>query len=430
MSSDDVAIRVRGLGKSYVIAHGRPRAISLKEAISERLARPFRTGNGVGSRSGHATPHQETFWALRDVDFDVRRGKVLGLIGRNGAGKSTLLKVLSQITEPTTGVIDIYGRIASLLEVGTGFHPELTGRENIYLNGAILGMRRRQIARQFDAIVDFAGIERFLDTPVKHYSSGMYVRLAFAVAAHLEPEILILDEVLAVGDADFQRKCLGKIEQVAQQDGRTIILVSHTMAAVEKLCDRAILLDQGRVAREGPARDIVSLYLASARSDTNRGTPLVQWTNRTGNGKLRFTSFHIEDESGHRVSHVASGRDLTVVFGFEAARPGVYRNVDVGVSVHTLNDITLFIFYSSYAGRTLEVQQTSGQFRCTIERLPLLPGEYRVGARMTMDGEEVDWPRDLVGNFFVEAGDFYGSGRKGCEDGPTCFMINGIWDVR
>jgi lipopolysaccharide transport system ATP-binding protein len=430
MSSDDLAISVRGLGKSYMIAHGAPRLTSLKEAIHEHLTRPFRNGNGRGPSNGHALPRRETFWALRDVDFDLPRGKVLGLIGRNGAGKSTLLKILSQITEPTTGVIDIFGRVASLLEVGTGFHPELTGRENIHLNGVILGMRRREIARQFDAIVDFAGVERFLDTPVKHYSSGMYVRLAFAVAAHLEPEILIIDEVLAVGDADFQRKCLGKIEQVAQQEGRTIILVSHTMASVEKLCDRAIYLDQGRVVREGPAREIVSLYLASAGSRATSGSPLRDWTNRTGNGKLRFTSFHVEDDAGSPVTHVASGRDLTVVLGYEMAEPGVCKNVDVGVSVHTLNDITLFVFYSSYAGRTLHVERPTGSFRCGIPRLPLLPGEYRVGARMTMDGEEVDWPKDLVGSFFVEAGDFYGSGRQGCGDGSTCFMIDGVWSVQ
>jgi lipopolysaccharide transport system ATP-binding protein len=428
MSSDDAAIRVRGLGKSYVIAHGMPHATSLKEAISARLARSFRSGSGAGWRNGHATPHRETFWALRDVDFDVPRGKVLGLIGRNGAGKSTLLKVLSQITEPTTGVIDIYGRIASLLEVGTGFHPELSGRENIYLNGAILGMRRRQIARQFDAIVDFAGIERFLDTPVKHYSSGMYVRLAFAVAAHLEPEILILDEVLAVGDADFQQKCLGKIEQVAQEDGRTIILVSHTMAAVEKLCDRAILLDQGRVVREGPARDIVSLYLASA-SGGDTSAPLSERTHRSGNGKLRFTSFHTEDSTGSPVSHVASGRDVCFVLGYKSSGTTPLENVDVGISVHSRNDTTLFVIYSSYTGASLRAECRSGTFRCTIPRLPLPAGMYRVGARVTVGGEEADWPRGYVGSFFVETGDFYGSGRTGC-DGPSCFLVDGKWGVR
>ena len=359
MSSDDLAISVRGIGKSYVIAHRAACPGSLREAISERLARPFRSG--IGKSNGHTATRRETFWALRDVDFDLERGKVLGLIGRNGAGKSTLLKILSQITEPTTGVIDIFGRVASLLEVGTGFHPELSGRENIYLNGAIIGMRRREVTRQFDAIVDFAGIEKFLDTPVKRYSSGMYVRLAFAVAAHLEPEILIIDEVLAVGDADFQRKCLGKIEQVTQQDGRTIILVSHTMASVEKLCDRAIYLDQGRIVREGPAREIVSHYLASSGSRAESGTPLSEWTHRTGNSKLRFTSFHIEDIAGNPVTHVASGRDLCFVLGYELSDAAAVNNVDVGISVHSQHDTTLFVIYSSLSAQPLGSITASGR---------------------------------------------------------------------
>jgi lipopolysaccharide transport system ATP-binding protein len=433
MFSDNPAISVRGLGKSYRIAHGGAwHLTSLKEAIGARLARPFRNGNdhghGHGPIDGHPLPHQETFWALRDVDFDLPHGKVLGLIGRNGAGKSTLLKLLSQITEPTTGQIEIFGRVASLLEVGTGFHPELTGRENTYLNGAILGMRRREIARRFDAIVDFAGIERFLDTPVKHYSSGMYVRLAFAVAAHLETEILVVDEVLAVGDDEFQRKCLSKIEQVAQQDGRTIILVSHTMASVEKLCDRAIFLDHGRIIREGPAREIVSQYLASAGSAAENGTQLSDWTHRTGNGKLRFTSFHIEDDAGNPVTHVASGRDVHFVLGYEAADASPLNDVDVGISVHSGPDTTLFVIYSSYTGESLRVEQPSGTFRCSIPRLPLPAGTYHVGARMTVGGEEADWPRDRVGTFHVEAGDFYGSGCKGC-DSATAILVDGRWGV-
>src|SRR5579859_915879 len=223
MSSGELAISIRRLGKSYMIEHGRPRVVTFRDVVMERLRHPL----------GGARP--ETFWALRDVELDIRLGDVVGVIGRNGAGKSTLLKLLSRITEPTEGVIDLYGRVGSLLEVGTGFHPELTGRENIFLNGAILGMRRSEIRRQFDAIVDFAEVEKFLDTPVKRYSSGMYVRLAFAVAAHLDPEILIVDEVLAVGDAQFQNKCLGKMGEVARS-GRTVLFVSHNMAAIRQLC--------------------------------------------------------------------------------------------------------------------------------------------------------------------------------------------------
>jgi lipopolysaccharide transport system ATP-binding protein len=413
MSSDATAIAVRSLGKSYTIAR------------NPSLPRPAVPAD-PGPRAGRG---RESFWALRDVNFELPAGKVLGVVGRNGAGKSTLLKILSRITEPTTGEMRIRGRVASLLEVGTGFHPELTGRENVYLNGTILGMRRKTIARHFDAIVDFSGVEKFLDMPVKHYSSGMYMRLAFAVAAHIEPEILIVDEVLAVGDAEFQRKCLGKIEEASQRDGRTVILVSHTMAAVESLCDLAIYLDRGRVVREGPAREIVSYYLSTALPQAIEGTPLADRTDRTGNGKVRLVSFHVEDEAGQEVTHVASGRDATFVLGYEADGPGPMDGVDVGISVHSRFDTTLFVFYHSYTGGMLRLDRGRGQLRCTIPRLPLSPGRYHMGARVTVGGDEADWPRDGIGTFHVEAGDFYGSGRKGCE-GATSFLVDGRWTVR
>lgn len=252
MSKSDLAISVRGLGKSYTIAHdSSEKHATLAEMMLHRLRNPLRRRT------------TETFWALRDVAFDIKKGDVVGIIGRNGAGKSTLLKILSRITEPTTGEIDVYGRIGSLLEVGTGFHPELTGRENIFLNGAILGMSKAEIRKQFDAIVDFSGVVQFLDTPVKRYSSGMYVRLAFAVAAHLESETLIVDEVLAVGDAEFQNKCMGKMRDVAT-GGRTVIFVSHNMQAVQSLCNRGVLLSQGRVAAVGDAATVTSTYLQQA----------------------------------------------------------------------------------------------------------------------------------------------------------------------
>jgi len=272
----DIAISVENLGKEYRIGT-RERHDTLRDAIAGRLRRrpdhrPQTTDHGPSSMvhgpSGGPSsmvhgPASETFWALRDVSFEVRRGEVVGVIGRNGAGKSTLLKILSRITEPTTGRAVIHGRVGSLLEVGTGFHPELTGRENIYLNGAILGMRRGEIDRRFDEIVAFSEIEKFLDTPVKRYSSGMYVRLAFAVAAHLEPEVLIVDEVLAVGDAAFQKKCLGKMGDVAGE-GRTVIFVSHNMAAVERLCETSMLLSDGRIIYTGPTNEAVDAYLGSA----------------------------------------------------------------------------------------------------------------------------------------------------------------------
>jgi lipopolysaccharide transport system ATP-binding protein len=414
MSSDETAIAIRRLGKSYSI----PRNPSIPKAAAGA------NGKAVGGRGG-----RDIFWALRDVDFDIARGTILGIIGRNGAGKSTLLKILSRITEPSTGEFEIRGRVASLLEVGTGFHPELTGRENIYLNGTILGMRRREIARQFDAIVDFAGVATFLDTPVKHYSSGMYMRLAFAVAAHVDPEILIVDEVLAVGDAEFQAKCLGKIEEVSRRDGRTIILVSHAMAAIEALCTRAIYLDRGQLVREGPAREIVGHYLATALPQAVERTALADRTDRTGSGAVRFTSFHVEDDAGQRVTHVASGRDVAFVLGFEVTSPDPLDRVDVGISVHSRFDTTLFVLYSSYTGRTFRLEGRSGEFRCTIPRLPLVPGRYQIGARITRGGEELDWPRDGVGSFQVEAGDYYRTGRTGC-DGAITFLVDGSWAVR
>jgi homopolymeric O-antigen transport system ATP-binding protein len=252
----DVAIHAEGLGKKYQLG---VKNKSFRESMVDLCSAPMRRARSL--LSARPAPRSDTeLWALRDATFEIRKGEVVGLIGRNGAGKSTLLKILSRITEPTRGFADIDGRIGSLLEVGTGFHPELSGRENIYLNGAILGMRRLEIQRKFDEIVDFCQLERFLETPVKHYSSGMYVRLAFAVAAHLEPEILMIDEVLAVGDARFQKKCLNKMEDVAHS-GRTVIFVSHNMSAVTRICQRAIFLDEGRVVSSGPVQEIVSAYM-------------------------------------------------------------------------------------------------------------------------------------------------------------------------
>lgn len=260
----DTVIRALGVGKKYVLGRKHTRHDSIRDALSAKIAAIARPAGGLarGRCRSVSSDEAEDFWALRQIDFEVARGEVIGIVGRNGAGKSTLLKLLCRITEPTEGSIELRGRISSLLEVGTGFHPELTGRENIYLNGAILGMSRREIARKFDEIVGFAGVERFIDTPVKRYSSGMYMRLGFAVAAHLEPEILIVDEVLAVGDAEFQRKCLGKIHDVAGH-GRTVLFVSHNMAAVEQLCSRAVLIESGRIKTEGPVKRVVSEYLAA-----------------------------------------------------------------------------------------------------------------------------------------------------------------------
>ncbi|HSG38604.1 MAG TPA: ABC transporter ATP-binding protein, partial [Thermoanaerobaculia bacterium] len=248
-----IALRAEDLGKRYRIASARRRPNTLRDALAGAL-------RGIAERREKRT---ETFWALREVSFEIGRGDVVGVVGANGAGKSTLLKILARITEPTTGLAEVHGRVGSLLEVGTGFHSELTGRENVFLSGAILGMRRAEIARKFDEIVAFAEVERFIDTPVKHYSSGMGLRLAFAVAAHLEPEILIVDEVLAVGDARFQKKCLGKMQDASSREGRTVLFVSHNMSAVQRLCNRCLLLEGGSLAHAGPTAEVVARYLAS-----------------------------------------------------------------------------------------------------------------------------------------------------------------------
>jgi lipopolysaccharide transport system ATP-binding protein len=262
-------IKVENLSKQYRIGSRQASYATLRDSLTDAVSAPFRrlkslaNGNGKNPQSVSGNPQSNLIWALKDVTFEVMPGEVVGIIGRNGAGKTTLLKILSRITEPTKGGIDLHGRVGSLLEVGTGFHPELTGRENIYLNGAILGMKRAEIERKFDEIVAFAEIERFLDTPVKHFSSGMYIRLAFAVAAHLDPEVLVVDEVLAVGDVNFQKKCLGKMEEVGRQ-GRTVLFVSHSMPMILRLCSRAILLDMGNVTDDGPAQQVTRSYLHSA----------------------------------------------------------------------------------------------------------------------------------------------------------------------
>jgi lipopolysaccharide transport system ATP-binding protein len=286
----DLALRVEGLSKEYHIGKQIERYQTLRDTLTATFWAPWRrAGQLLRGHASGAAELDETIWALQDVSFDVQQGEVVGIIGRNGAGKSTLLKILSRITEPTRGRAEILGRIGTLLEVGTGFHPELTGRENIYLNGAILGMKRTEIERNFDPIVAFAEVEKFLDTPVKHYSSGMYLRLAFSVAAHLEPEILLVDEVLAVGDTAFQRKCLGKMSDVAQE-GRTVLFISHNMSAIRSLCDRAILIEMGRVKHDGDIFSAVAMYHGLVQSGESQ-SPLqaITFTNMHLNGRKRLS---------------------------------------------------------------------------------------------------------------------------------------------
>src|SRR5271156_2955172 len=276
----EIVIHVEGLGKRYRVGE-RERYVALRDVLTRAFTAPFRRGQGGRKR--------DELWALRDVSFDVRQGEVIGLIGRNGAGKTTLLKILARITRPTTGFAEVHGRVGSLLEVGTGFHPELTGRENVYLSGAILGMKKDEIVRKFDEIVDFAGIERYIDTPLKHFSTGMQMRLAFAVAAHLEPEILFVDEVLAVGDIEFQKKCLGKMQEVSKS-GRTIVFVSHQMNQIRRLCQRCLWIDAGKVRLSGSMLEVVSAYEASSATLPSSGGNGAAERNRS----TRFLEWHIQ----------------------------------------------------------------------------------------------------------------------------------------
>lgn len=324
----DIAVRVDNLGKRYTIGtRGRWNQPMLREVLTDLFVRPFdrlrargpsQVGESPRGRASSASPAH--IWALRGVSFEVKRGEVLGIVGPNGAGKSTLLKILSRITEPTEGRVDIYGRVASLLEVGTGFHAELSGRENIYLSGSFLGMRKAEIDRQLDAIIDFSGIEKFLETPVKYYSSGMYVRLAFSVAAHLEPDILIVDEVLAVGDADFQRKCLAKMEDV-RQHGRTILFVSHNLPAVTRLCQRAILVASGAIRMDGPAPEVASAYMLSSLSTSAERT----WPDTAaapGNDVARLRGVRVWTDEGKTSEAVDIRRPVTIEIIYDVLKPG------------------------------------------------------------------------------------------------------------
>ncbi len=365
--SSELALAVRNISKSYRISHAATHT-TMREAFLAALRRP---------RPGNATV--EEFWALRDVTFSVNRGEVVGIVGRNGAGKSTLLKILSRITPPTRGEAEMRGRIGSLLEVGTGFHPELTGRENIFLNGAILGMKRRDIARQFDEIVAFADVERFLDTPVKRYSSGMYVRLAFSVAAHLDPDILIVDEVLAVGDAAFQAKCLGRMQTVARESDRTVLFVSHNMAAINALCTRGILLDGGSVALDGGAADVVTAYHTAIQPTAASGTDLTNAVRR-GDGHVRFTRMTVipETHAGDRLEVGETGCNWRIDITVKAHRPVPHLMVDMFIT--DPNGVRLIDANLSKKGLSLtliEGEQRNVTF--VLQDVLLKPGKYLLG---------------------------------------------------
>jgi lipopolysaccharide transport system ATP-binding protein len=392
----DVVVHAEGVGKQYRLGQLTGGYRLLSETISDR----FRS---LGRRDG---PREE-FWALRDVGFEIERGETFGIVGHNGAGKSTLLKILSRVTPPTEGEVHLRGRVGALLEVGTGFHQELTGRENIFLNGAILGMRRAEIERKFDEIVDFAEVERFIDTPVKRYSSGMYLRLAFAVAAHLEPEVLIVDEVLSVGDLSFQEKCLGRMERVAGE-GRTVIFVSHNLTAVSKLCNRAMLLDHGAKVTEGATDAVIESYIRSVSRQA--GVSLDERHDREGDGRLRFRD--ISFASAGEVSDIAvTGRDFEVRLAYETAEGRPVGDANFAVAIYTLLGTLILHCQSEVSGSTFRELPPSGTVRCVIPRCPLPAGRYTVNVFATAGGQIADWVQ-RASELTVAEGDFYGTGRR------------------
>ena len=421
----DTVIIADNLSKSYLVGHQsaqRERYTALRDVIAREarnLAR--KTVDLVRGRQIVQGDEVEQFWALRDLSFEVKRGEVLGIIGANGAGKSTLLKILSRITEPDGGRAVIRGRVASLLEVGTGFHPELTGRENIFLNGAILGMTRAEIISKFDEIVAFAEVERFLDTPVKRYSSGMYVRLAFAVAAHLEPEILIVDEVLAVGDAEFQKKCLGKMQDVASKQGRTILFVSHNMAAIEAMCDKALLLAGGRCAAQGDTPTVVQAYLRDMSRVSTTG--LGERTDRSGSDEIRFVSVSLEGHGQSSVSAFQCGTEAVLHLVIDNRSKRQLDGVHISVGIDNEMGQRVALLDSILTGSDIAgLPPGPASVRVVVPKVSLMPGRYRLTLYMTVNGIIADWIKNAA-SFDVESGDYFGTGRLP-PHGQGMFMLD------
>jgi len=413
-------IRVDNLTKEYRIGPLQTDSYStLREALTSAVAAPFRKlrARGQSSPNGHAS--KDTFFALKDVSFEVNPGEVIGIIGRNGAGKSTLLRVLSRVTEPTSGRVEIRGRIGSLLEVGTGFHAELTGRENIFMNGSILGMSRQEIKSQFDAIVAFSEIDRFLDTPVKRYSSGMYIRLAFAVAAHFDPEILIVDEVLAVGDVAFQKKCLGKMEDVSRQ-GRTVVFVSHKMGSIQRLCSRGILLKEGRIEIQGPKEEVVASYLKneSSLSAISSWSNLECITNRRGNGQARFAAIRAQSSNERTGDLPYPDGPLDIGIRIEAAERVTADSIAISLSDRYGNKLLSIDTFAKGDSVVLEPGITEMSIR--IEKLHLNPGDYSIGLRLTNRCYDLDALESVARIEVVELEE-EGFARRSDNPGPvTC----------
>ncbi len=412
MSDSDVVIRVDGLSKAYLLGHKQQHE-TFFGAMASVVRAPLKNLRNLRrlntfNLDPNANKDIDILWALKDVSFEVKRGEVLGIIGRNGAGKSTLLKILSRVAAPTRGQIDMLGRVSALLEVGTGFHPELTGRENIYLNGTILGMTKAEIDSKFDEIVDFSGIERFLDTPVKRYSSGMTVRLAFSVAAHLEPEILVVDEVLAVGDAEFQKKCLGKMKDVSEGEGRTVLFVSHNMGAVRSLCDRGIVISAGTLSADCSTGDAIDMYLREGGTSDSKDPFAMDRVDRRGNGPLRFVAGAVRDHSGSEVDSFVSGESLQIELRYECYE--LASLVQIGLLILNDQGIRVAELGGNMTGFEVRDPASYGVFTCDLPRIPLANGSYFVCISATVDGKLSDVVNSAI-VFNVTHSEFFSSNR-------------------
>ena len=429
MSESDIVIQAEGLGKKYTIGHQAEKCgyTALRDVLMQSASGLWRkTKDLIQGKPIVQGDTVEEVWALKDVSFEIRRGEVVGIIGHNGAGKSTLLKVLSRITEPSAGRVTVKGRVASLLEVGTGFHPELTGRENIYLNGAIMGMSRQEIKIKFDEIVAFAEVENFLDTPVKRYSSGMYVRLAFAVAAHLEPEILVVDEVLAVGDAEFQKKAIGKMQDVSKGEGRTVLFVSHNMGAIQRLCKKAVLIVDGHIAGIGNTDKIIREYLNYNCKGANSTISLSENKNRIGNDNI-FKNISILSE-GQTTSNVRMGKDLKFVIEYEIVKCIKDPRIGIIISDEYGQRIVNFSPTHQSTKDLLRGIPYRGHIICDIRSHNLISGRYYATLVFANGNQDLD-KIDSAISFDIVDSDVFGTGKVPTKHHGIIFL-NAEWGIR